>query len=489
MLRIITGKKAFIFILLAVILFIGIKNNTFATAFRNIQEVEKFSVVINEVMAKNRSVIQDGDGDYSDYIELFNNSDTAVNLKGFGLSTNAKNPYLWRFPETVIEAYSFVVVFASAKDKTDCYGNLHTNFRIKNNDNVVILTSPGGKWENYLFIFGMTDNISCGRQPDGSETIAYFDGGTTGTKNTLKPLIEATRLTGVKFSIPAGFYENEAVLELTHEDKDVRVYYTIDGSVPTENSLLYENGILLLAKNNAATVIRACAVKSGYPASNVITTSYFIGQGIFSDYDVPVISIVTDPANLFDYEKGIYVAGKIQEDWLKAHPDAKVTYSTPANYNQKGKVWERPAHLEIFQPGGLIGLSQNVGIKTHGGYSLAFDNKSLRIMARDDYDDKTTLDYDFYLSEQTDDFPVTGIILRNSATDSQSSFFRDAFIQSLANPDRLDVQNYQPCVVFINGLYYGIYNIRTLYNAEYLASKYHFKSEDVVIIKNPAGEI
>jgi len=491
MIKRIWDKVLFILFCVVLVLTVGIKRNIFTTAYNQLQTVDSYGVVINEVMSDNRNSIQDNNGDYSDYIELYNNSDVPINLKGFGLSTDVKNPFMWQFPEVILEPHSFLVVWASGNADYETR-HLHTNFKLKKKDETLILTSPDGTWKTIFLLHDMYENISCGRIPDGSDTIAWFDGETAGSENTLEPLKEgcaSKRLADVSFSKPGGFYEDEIVLTLTHEDSDAQIYYTLDGSDPTTESILYEGEIKIPQKSNEATVIRARAFKAGFPSSNIVTNSYFVEKGIHTKYDIPVLSIVTDPDNLFDYRKGIYVAGKVRDDWIEAHPTEVIDSGTPANYNQEGKKWERQAHLEIFRPDGKAELRQGIGIRTHGGYSLAHENKTLKLLARNDYDDNAVFNYDFFPNDTENDLPVTGVIMRNSGTDAHSTFFRDAFIQSLADSSILDLQKSQPCISFINGTYYGIYNIRTLYNEQYFTNKYGIVPEDVVVIKNPSGGI
>jgi len=491
MIKRIWDKLLFILVCLMLILTVGTKRNIFATAFKQLQTVGSYNVVINEVMADNRNSVQYNNGDYSDYIELYNNSDVPIDLEGFGLSTDSKNPFMWKFPQVVLEPRSFLVVWASGVADYEIR-HLHTNFKITKNDELIILTSPDGTWKNIFLLNDMYENISCGRIPDGSDTIAWFDGETAGSENTLQPLKEgcaSKRLAPVSFSKPGGFNENEIALTLTHEDSDAQIYYTLDGSDPTREDILYEGEIKIPYKINEATVIRACAFKEGYPRSNIVTNTYFVEKGISTKYDIPIISIVTDPDNLFDYRKGIYVAGKVYDDWIEAHPNEIVGTNTPANYNQEGKKWERQAHLEYFKPDGTAGLRQGIGIRTHGGYSLSHENKTLKLLARNDYDDNALFNYDFFPNDSEEDLPVTGVIMRNSGTDAHYTFFRHAFVQSLADPSILDLQKSQPCISFINGEYYGIYNLRTLYNEQYLTNKYGIAPEDAVIIKNPSGGI
>ena len=473
---------------LGLVFFIGIDKGIFS-AFSGSQPQEHFEISINEVMALNRGLIQAGDGGFYGYVELYNGSDKEVNLKGFGLSNDAKNPFRWVFPSLQIEPYSYITIWTSCKDKLIDSKSAHANFKLNASSNLLVLTSPTRSWRTALLFEKMYENISYGRQPDGSGALYWFDGCTAGGPNTAAPLEGSTRgqrLAPPVFNMPAGFYEDAVVLELSCND-DAQIHFTLDGSEPEKESPLYKEP-LYLARRDEPYIVRARAFKAGHPKSGIVTRTYFVEEGILERYDIPVVSLSTSPSNLFDYETGIYVAGKLRNEWLATHPEAVNGPSLPANYNQKGKLWERPAHIEFFSPAGEICISQGIGMRTHGGYSLEHANKSLRLLANADYDEKELFEYDFF-NDGAEYIPLNGIILRNSATDSRSALFRDAFIQSLADPNRLDVQASQPCIAFINGIFYGIYNIRPLYNAEYLAHKYSFSAEDVVIIKNPTGGI
>lgn len=484
------GRIGFTLACACVALWCGLKGGLFASALRSAQTVEQYPIVINEVMVENRGCLKADDGGFHGFIELYNTSDAPVALEGFGLSTDAQNPYMWRFPEMTLEPDSFVVVWTSGKDYQAGSGSAHCNFKLRGNDCLVILTSPGHKWRAALLFGDMHENISYGRLPDGGESLFWFDAGTAGARNESEPLApqgQGQRLSDVSFSLPAGCYKGATALELTHDDGAAEIFYTLDGSEPDRDSLPYA-GPIALDVQAAPVVLRARAFRHGYPKSAISTATYFVSDSGTPRYGIPVVSLAIDPVHLFDYETGIYVSGKVYEDWLTTHPEDGAMLGIPANYNQKGKQWERPGHLEFFEPDGSLCISQNIGVRTHGGYSLSRLNKSLRLLASVDYDDRDAFYYDFFPGGAEAYKPLTGVILRNSATDSGYSFFRDAFIQSLA-PDSLDTQESQPCIAYINGAYYGIYNIRTLYSARYLADKYGFDEADAVIVTNPTGGI
>jgi hypothetical protein len=472
----------------AIILAVGFGKNIFVKAYQFSQASRQYSLVINEVMVQNRNFQQDPDGDYSNYAEIYNTSDDTVSLKGFGLSDDIQNLFLWTFPNVSIPPHGFLVVWISGKNKSEA-SNLHTNFKFKKTDSAVILASPDRTWKTVFPVISKDANISCGRQPDGGDRFYIFDGGTIGRSNLLSPLkTGAKRLADVAFSRQAGYFEKETDVELTENEQGVTIRYTLDGSEPGENASVYQAGKPIRLAMNSITVIRARAYKAGYPKSNIVTKTYFVAQGICRKYKIPAVSLVADPDDLFDYTKGIYIKGKVYDDWKKDNPQDVLNENPPANYNQKGKLWERPAHVELFAPDGTAGISQNIGIRMHGGYSLRYDDKSLQLIADADYDDKKNFEYNFF-DEISGGKKVESILIRTSGTDIKKSLFRDSFIQSLADTASLDTQKSKPCILFINGVYYGIHSFRTTYDASYISAKYNIDKEDAVIIKDPSGDI
>lgn len=479
----------FVILCIGVSVFLGYRSNILNGYTVNASM--EYQLVINEVMTNNRNSIRDDDGDFEDWIEIYNNGDTPVNLAGFGLSKDSKEPFYWTFPDITIEPKSFNIIWASGKNKKDSKDEdeIHANFTLNNKDRYIILTSPDKRWKDIFILEPMGEDISFGRFPDGSSDFYGFDDGTPGEPNEGQTLVKGPnteRLESPIFSHNGGFYTEGFELSLKTVDNDAKIYYTLDGSIPTEKSKLYTEPISIFPNDGKATVIRARAYKEGYPKSDAVTHSYFVSKNIYESFNIPVISIVTDPDNLFDYRDGIYIPGRVFDRWREDNPDSVVTGAAPANYNQRGKLWEREASVELFETDGRRNLAQNIGIRIHGGYSRSNSLKSLALYARENYDENPYFYYDFFGNREI--IKYSKILLRTSATDSKHSFFRDAFMQSLAREvGILDTQRFKPCIVFINGDYYGIHNMREAYDKDYINSHYGINPEDVVMIKNPTG--
>ena len=322
-----------------------------------------------------------------------------------------------------------------------------------------------------------------------------------------------------EFSRQSGLYENEFYLELTTDHPEAKIYYTLDGSEPcpgnTGGSVYqYKNqyptlpdspsgdllerqyktyayeGPLFISGGSVGpdsivginttyhkwprlprgevregTVVRAVAHKEGFLPSPVATASFYVGEGLNNHYSLPVVSVVTAEPNLFDYNKGIYVAGRYFDQWRQDNPEAKVQPHSAANYHQRGREWERTANLEIFDQDGQLLINQLAGLRIHGGVTRIINNKSLRFYARAEHEDDL---FNVQLFQTTDTDQFKRFILRNSGNDHGLTRFRDLLLQDLVRDLALDQQASQPAVLYINGVYWGLFNIRDRLDRYYL---------------------
>ncbi|MBQ9119065.1 MAG: CotH kinase family protein [Lachnospiraceae bacterium] len=278
------------------------------------------------------------------------------------------------------------------------------------------------------------------------------------------------------FSVEAGFYDDTQSLALTAPD-GYTIYFTLDGSLPVpgaSSTKQYQNPLVLADARGGSsvtkgTVVRAISVSPSGETSTVITKTYFVGAKMTTRYYIPVISLVTDPDNLYNQETGIFV-----------------------NYEGRGDEWERPMHFEYFAANGDLAVAMDCGTRVHGGASRTADTKSLRLYARKEYGAQKKFVYDFFsngLVPATDinGEPITEfkrLLLRgggNEATAWERTYFRDTLSAWLMQDTGLDIQASTPCIVFLNGKYYGIMNLRERQDQRYIEEHYDLKSEEIAI--------
>ncbi|MFW5973095.1 MAG: CotH kinase family protein [Bacteroidota bacterium] len=466
-------------------------------------EVSGQSLTINEVMSSNGATVSDEDGDFADWIELFNGSAVAVDLSGFGLSDDQADPFRWSFPDTTLPPSSHLLVWASGKDRSA--STLHASFALDRSGEAVYLTDGDGLRVDSVAFPEMSRDVSYGRLPDGSVTWTHFAAPTPGLENG-GDVYDAI-LSAPSFSHVAGFFTEAFDLELSSSDPGAVIYYTLDGSEPDEGALRYDGPIRLASRAGdpnelstisttshsysvwappmgevfKANVVRAAAFREGAKSSEVATGTYFVDPDIGERYTLPIVSLTTDSSHLFDYDRGIYVLGRLYDEWRSANPTAREGGGTPANYHERGRGWERPVHLELFGTDGRRLLGQNAGMRIHGGFSRAFRQKSLRLYARADYG-KPYFEHPIF-AEKPDVRRYKRLILRNGGQDWTKVYFRDGFMQRLVRHLNVDYQAYEPTLVFINGEYWGIHNLRERIDAHYAGENYSVDPEAVDLLE------
>ena len=353
------------------------------------------NVIISEFVSTNYDLILDFEGDDSDWIEIYNNSEDTINLSDYYLTDNPSKLDQWKFPEFQMMPYSFLIVFASGKDTVilDDY-EIHTNFLLNAwGENLII-----SKKYQLLFEYQpvkLKQNQSFGVSPDDITETMIFEVPTPGMANQL------IELEKVEFSQSGGFYENVFTLELSNTNSQYDIYFTIDGNTPDTNSFKYENGLLLdedlvspidIYKIKITTdelyyipddmlpkaiVIRAATFDSlGNIKSSVYTNSYLISELGVPKFDLPVMFISADYFDLFDETNGIFVPG------VHFVPDSS---DWTGNYYQRGIEWEREVSLEMYLPDNQLVFEENLGLRTHGGNVRRMTQKGMRFYARGEY--------------------------------------------------------------------------------------------------------
>jgi hypothetical protein len=312
-----------------------------------------------------------------------------------------------------------------------------------------------------------TTESSGTNEPSDDEKLS--DGEDAHTNNAIKE---------ISFLQPDHFYKDTVYIEI-ESNKPCDIYYTLDGSDPDMTSELYKDPIEL--KSEQETKVYSVKAKGYYEdgtETDTIVHTYFVGKNVDSRFDCLVFSITSDPYNLYDYEYGILVEGKLRDEYIKNNPYKWIQPPDPANYNMRGRESERDIYLEVFEPDGKVVISQKAGVRTYGGWSRASLQKSLKLYARKEYDEvNNKFRYEFFPDKRADDGTVLGsfkrLVLRNSGNDNAHGFIRDELFQTLAGQAGFkDYHGVRPVVLFINGEYRGFLWLHEVYEDEYFEEHY-----------------
>ena len=260
------------------------------------------------------------------------------------------------------------------------------------------------------------------------------------------------------FSINSGFYPVSQIISISSPSPTSIIHYTTDGSAVTEFSPIYSAPITV----STNTVISAKCFSSGtLLPGNMSKQTYFINE---ADYALPVLSITIDPSSLFDYDTGIYEFGCCYDPGYPYYG---------ANFWQP---WTRYGHIEYFDPEGNSKWSKDMGLEIHGGWSRAEAQRSFRIDFKNEYDGN--LDYPLW-REKPEIGPINNFNLRNGGQHVWTYKFQDAFLAEVMKETHIDYEAYEPCALFINGDYWGWYEIREKADEHYVESNYGIDNNQI----------
>ncbi len=476
-------------------------------------------IMINEVCSNNFSLAPNETGEYTDYIELYNPGTEELSLEGYYLSDREAHLQKYSLSHIILPPEGYYVVWLDGLSGT---ARGQEGFRLSRQGETVYLSNGKGQVIDSVTIPPLPYNTCYGRLADGGAKWSVM-AGTPGSTNTDAAPLPTVALADPVFSMESGFYDTPFQLTIKAPEGEV-VYYTLDGSDPTPESERFPGSLEItdasLQENvyaartdlsptrsfvpsflvDKATVVRAASYnKEKNIASQVVTKVYFVGFGQKKEYqDLPVISLVTDQDNLFHAERGIYgngaaleqykadgglSDGKLLDSFVDTNGEQRFLYMASNAFND-GKEWEREASFTYFDESHGYCFTQNVGIQIAGQSTRATPKKSFSIYGRDIYDKEVVFPYQFF-----PDTSYSSIKLRNGGNNNDSVVITDAFLEELAQGRNVSTQGTSPCILFLNGEYWGIYNIRERYKEEYLRNHFGISEGNVWIVDSGSARV
>lgn len=473
-------------------------------------------VVMNEVCSHNLSLVLDDRGKSSDYIELYNPSFTTVSLDGWYLTDQEKLSEQARLPQMEIGPRSYLLLFADgsagqSKDEESgevCY---YLGFRLNEAGETLTLADQNGNVVDSVEVPSLATDLSYVRRKDGREAWCVVKNGSPGesNKDTLAYVIPT--LEAPSFSAESGFYEQPFELTLSAGQGE-RIYYTTDGSEPTVDAALYTEPFVIedgsgrenryaniggisqdgdyRPKNriDKGTVVKAAAVNEAGEVSETASAVYFVGFGDKAGYeDIMTLSLTAAPEDFFSEDRGIYMLGNDYQAWMENYRD----YRRQEEYREQGRSWnygsvpwlsfaanythadrtkERPVTVALFDAQKNLLGEEKIGVRVRGGSSRNLRQKGFNFYAREEYGD--------------DPLGLRAKMLRTSGSiDTNVTMLRDVFNQSLVADRHMETQPGKPCNLFLNGEYWGLYNLQPRFSAGYFEEKYGLSEDEIIVVK------
>ena len=380
-----------------------------------------------------------------DWIELYNNTDQTINLDGYGLSDRQDDLYRMTLANLAIDPHDYLLI------KPDTFGLAATG-------ETIWLSAPDHDLIDWFETGSLTNGMSAGRPfPADTATVEsrlFFTEPTPGRPNDTDALIGQAPVPFIDArDIVTGaphhnlYFDQQLLITLAVDRPDAVIHYTLDGTQPDENAPVYTQP-LIIDKN---TALRSISLIPGSRSSRETTRTFLRTD----PHALPVMSLQIDPTDFYDSQTGVY--GNFTADL------------------------EQQAWYEYYEADGTLAIDFTGGLTLHGSFSRREDQKSMQIRLRSMYGQQTVT-YPFFA-----DNPVIThkrLILRTSGQDWQFTKLRDAFmtrvIKDYTAQDTMDVQS---CVLYVNGEYFGLYEIREKVNKHYMEAHHGFDADAMDVIK------
>ncbi len=438
-------------------------NNGFAS-LENLLSASMERVYINEVCAVSSEKIKALPD--ADWIELYNNTAADVNLAGWSLSKDQDDLQDFIFPDVSIPAYGYLVITAD-KTASAAVKSLSTGFRIGFAGETLYLCDAKGNVTDSFATGYQRQSVTAGRVAgETSLERRFFASPTKGKENDISTAAPA-------FAQPVQIEASQSAYITAHQtitlqtlQPNGRIYYTLDGTPPTDESTLYTAPITL--KQSAS--LRAVVYADGFLPSVVVTRTFLAEE----PHSLGIVCLTCDPDDLFGYARGIWANGP---GWTSTFPHMGANY---------WKDWEREVYFEYYDTSGDLGIGFSAGIKNHGQYSRAEAQKSVSVNLKEEYG-SDTVHYPFFGENGMKIFD--NLLLRTGGQDWKTTNLVDAYCARVIEGQMdLDHMDEVPVAMYVNGEYWGMYYLREKINESYIYYHSGIEADNLDAIKGSNTE-
>lgn len=446
-------------------------------------------LVLNKIVSKNLSGLQNSEGKTVDWIELYNAGKESINLCDYSITDSLSQKDKMNLPEYIMYPGQYLVLFADGKEGIDESGYLHVNFSLESDGGKIALFQDD-KLVDLLEYPEQQFDFSYGKKLNDLSQCGFFSYATPGKSNPIEfwvlPQQKQADLGYVSFSKEGGFYNTDFELSLWSDDLDAQIVYTLDGSEPGMDSMIYEEPINLSERTNEmnqyttvpcmadkqygaynvgleyginnvfkSTVVRARLLKDGVLGNEITTNTYFIN----AEYSMPVVSISINAQEMFDETEGIYTVGVWAEHLKHLGNNSFWKYG---NYMLDKSI---DGHIEYYTTDGTCLFETAGELKLNGGWSASFSQQKSLKFSWDEWK--------YLPGILNEEYQYTNLKLKGPGGGAiYPTLYQDVYIQNLIYEENVGTYNGNFVIVFINGEYWGIYAVAESKDKTYFRNHY-----------------
>lgn len=422
-------------------------------------EATAAQLVVNEVMVGNVGECLDPTCNFSPWIELYNPTDTDATLSSRYVSDTPDSLTLWRMPATMgtVPAGGWRVIWF---DHTDL-SNKQAPFKLDADGGTLYFSDTDGQLITQHTYPAQRRHAAYGRTTDGGDTWAWTEQPTPGATNATSPFVTGGQLDAPTVDQPSQLLSGSLQVGITVPSEG-QLVYTTDGTLPTAtNGTTTATGLLTISDS---TILRVRTIADGHVGSDATSRTYVYP---YQTYTLPLLTVLCDPAYLYDDSIGIYVEGTNGITGRGVY--------TPVNYNQP---WERPVNFSYITVDGQMVLNQDVDMEIAGGWSRAYTPRSFKLKGSKALSGDKHLKYPIFPAKPH--INNRTLQVRNGGNDHTYRLV-DPVISSIIQTSGidLDLQSYQPAHVLFNNTYMGTMNVREPNNKHYVYANYGWDDDEI----------